>query len=189
MCVCLRVLLFVCLCVCVSVCLSVCVSVCLRVYVCVCIRVPNGTFVLELPLRRRMEKVYVCVCLAFCLCACVCVCVSAYVRARRWHPRVSPLPPPPLPPALREGGVVGVEGGPAPEWGGASPLRSAGGEGGSALGRQRSAGGEGAEVAAVGTSSCGRQCVGFPGCLHVRPRAWACACVCVFVFVCRLRAP
>ena len=33
-----------------------------------------------------------------------------------------------------EGGVVGREGGPAPKWGGASPLRSAGGEVGGRVG-------------------------------------------------------
>ena len=55
------------------------------------------------------------------------------------------------------------------------------------MGAAEEHGGEGAEVAAVGASSCGRQCLGFPGCLRVRLCAWvvrACVCVCVHVRVC-----
>ena len=61
------------------------------------------------------------------------------------------------------------------------------------MGAAEEHGGEGAEVAAVGASSCGRQCLGFPGCLRVRLCAWvvrACVCVCVracvrvFVYAC-----
>ena len=69
--------------------------------------------------------------------ACACVCVGLCARrALAPAPLPSPSSPPPLSPALREGGVAGVEGGPAPKWGGASPLRSAGGEDGGAWWRQ-----------------------------------------------------
>ena len=55
------------------------------------------------------------------------------------------------------------------------------------MGAAEEHGGEGAEVAAVGASSCGHQCLGFPGCLRVRLCAWvvrACVCVCVCVRAC-----
>ena len=61
------------------------------------------------------------------------------------------------------------------------------------MGAAEEHGGEGAEVAAVGASPRGRQCVVFLGCLRVRLCAWVvracvCACACVrvvvWVFVC-----
>ena len=55
------------------------------------------------------------------------------------------------------------------------------------MGAAEEHGGEGAEVAAVGASSCGHQCLGFPGCLRVRLCAWvvrACVCACVCVRAC-----
>ena len=65
-----------------------------------------------------------CVCKCVCVCVSVCACVSLCARAALAAPSF-PLLPPPLPLALRDGGVAGVEGGRAPKWGGASPLRSA----------------------------------------------------------------
>ena len=110
------------------------------------------------------------------VCVCVCVCVGAW----RWHPRPSllPSPPPPLSPALREGGVVGVEGGPAPEWGGASPLRSAGGEGGGARGGLGGAVEECADQSGNGSVTALSSVRGYPWVIAI---AFVCAlpCVCV----------
>ena len=76
-----------------------------------------------------------------------------------------------------------MEGGPAPEWGGASPLRSAGGKGGGPRGRQRVPGEEGADHARDGcviACSSVRECPWMLACASVR----ACVCVCVCVCVC-----
>ena len=143
--------------VCVCVFVRVCVCVCGRVYVCVYVHVCVCVFTCAC-MRMCLPA---CVCVFGCVCVCVCVCVRVCVRGCAFV-RVcvrartvlappappSPPPPPPFPPALREGGVVGVEGGPAPKWGGASPLRSAGREGGGGRGarrRQRVAGAESAD--------------------------------------------
>ena len=140
-----------------------------------------------------------------CARACVSVCGRVYVCVRacvrvgdraRGGAAVRALPPPysssPSSGAPRgrsgwSGGRAGTKMGrclPPPErrWGGRGRVGAA-----------EEHGGEGAEVAAVGASSCGHQCLGFPGCLRVRLCAWvvrACVCVCVracvrvFVYAC-----
>ena len=72
----------------------------------------------------------------------------------------------------------GVEGGPAPEWGGASPLRSAGGEGGGAWGRLGDAGEECADQSGNGSVTALSSVRGYPWVIAI---AFVCAlpCVCV----------
>ena len=129
---------------CDSVCVSGCACVwyvcaCLRAGLCVCVRACARAWARARECARvdvsALERVFLYVVVCAPVRARVCAWASAPVAA---PPSARPPLPPPL--ALREGGVVGVEGGPAPKWGGASPLRSAGGEGGGARGRQLSAG-------------------------------------------------
>ena len=134
-----------------------------------------------------LERVFLYVGVCTSVCARVCVWAIAPVVAPP-SVRFPPPTPPPLPLALREGGVVGVEGGPAPKWGGASPLRSAGGEGEGAWGRQRSTGGRALRwlrwvrhrvVVSAWVSLDACVCVCVRG-LYVR----VCVCACVRACVC-----
>ena len=113
-----------CLCVSVSVCVSLCqcvsVSVCFCVSVCLCF----------------CARVHACECVR------VCVCLSVCVRARRWHPRALPLLLLPSPRrSARAEWLEWWEG--RPQSGLCLPLRSAGGEAGSAWGRQMGGAGGG----------------------------------------------
>ena len=166
---------YVCACMCVRFCVCVCACARVRVRARECARVAVNA----------LERVFVCVV----VCASVCARACACGRARPWWYR-RPCAPSPCPSSLSSGaprGRSGWSGGRAgPKMGQClpPPERRRGGRGRAGAAEER--GGEGAEVAAVGASSCGRQCVGFPGCLRARLCAWvvrACVCVCVCVCV------
>ena len=118
------------------------------------------------------------------LCVCVSVCPPTPDLMPARGPRASaslakpqkPPPPSPFLLALREGGVAGVEGGLAPKWGGASPLRSAGGEGGGAWGRLGDAGEECADQSGNGSVTALSSVRGYPWVIAI---ASVCALVCV----------
>ena len=112
-----------------------------------------------------------------CVPVCVRVCVCGRMALAPPPLPAPPSPPPPLSPALREGGVAGVEGGPAPKWGGASPLRSAGGEGGGAWG------GLGGAVEECADQS-GNESVTTLSSVRGYPWVFAIASVCALVRVC-----
>ena len=116
----------VCPCVSVSVCVSLCQ--CVSVRLCFCVSVCLSVSV----------SVRVCMRVS----VCVCVCVSVCVRARRWHPRALPLLLLPSPRrSARAEWLEWWEG--RPQSGLCLPLRSAGGEAGSAWGRQMGGAGGG----------------------------------------------